>query len=271
LIREKLVKARGLEAVFSGQGGDHFFQQKKTPLIAVEYAWRHGLRPEILKVIVDTSRFTRKPIWSVVAAVITSGLLHRYEDPYAQLLKPPPLVSEATRDALDLSSIRHSWVDSAKHLPGSKLQQIFAIIDSQNFYHAPSHYADIVIPLISQPIIELCLQIPAYVLTYGGIDRALVRHAFSGMVPPEITKRTSKGGTTSYFNRLLVTNLPFLRELLLDGLLVGEGLLDRTKTEASLTESELIRDSYLLLPLLDAIRAESWLRTWIGEGRRAAA
>ncbi len=269
-IRENLVKARGIDAVFSGKGGDHFFQQTKTRLIAAEYAWRHGLRPELLSVIADTSRFTRKPIWSVMAAVLTSGILHWHEDPYDQL-EPPLLVSDATRDAIDPGRIRHSWIDSAKHLPGSKLLQIFNIIDSQNFYHEHLCYADIVHPLISQPIIELCLQIPCYVLTYGGIDRALVRDGFSEMMPPEITRRTTKACTTNYINGLLVRNLPFLREYLLGGLLVGEGVLDRAKTEASLTESCLIRDPYLLFPVLNAIKAEAWLRTWISEGQRAAA
>jgi asparagine synthase (glutamine-hydrolysing) len=139
------------------------------------------------------------------------------------------------------------------------------------FYHVPDHYADIVHPLISQPIIELCLQIPCYVLTYGGIDRALVREAFEGVVPNDIVARTTKGGTAGYFNSLLLRNRTFLRDFLLGGLLVTEGLLDKRKTEVALSESSLIRDPQLLFPILDAVRAEVWLRTWIGAERKAAA
>jgi asparagine synthase (glutamine-hydrolysing) len=172
---------------------------------------------------------------------------------------------------LDSTSIRHPWVDDAKHLPGSKVAQILDIVDSQNFYHIPLHYADMVHPLISQPIIELCLQIPSYVLTCGGIDRALVRDAFADIVPPEITKRIVKGSTTSYVNGLLIRNLSFLRELLLDGLLVGQQVLDREKTEMALTESVLVRDARLLFPVLNAVQAEAWLRTWTSDSSRAAA
>jgi asparagine synthase (glutamine-hydrolysing) len=203
--------------------------------------------------------------------VLTSGLLGRNEDPYEPRLKPPPLVSEATCDALAPGDIRHPWVDAAKHLPGSKVLQIFDIVDSQNFYCIPSPYADMVHPLISQPIMELCLQIPTYVLTYGGIDRALVRDAFAGIVPPEITGRTVKGGTASFINGLLVTNLPFLRQYLLDGLLMEERILDREKAEAALTEANLIRNPYLIFPVLNAVQAEAWLRAWISDGQRAAA
>lgn len=269
-ITESIVKERGVGAVFSGQGGDHFFQATKTPHIAAEYAWRNGLRPELLRVIADTSRLTRRSIWSVLATVLGSTIFHRFEDPYDQL-KVPPLLGNATRDATGPARLRHPWIDKSKHLPGSKLLQIFHIIDTQHFFYAPPDYADIVHPLISQPIIELCLQIPCYILTYNGIDRALVREAFSRMVPPEITGRTIKGGTTSHANDLLLRNIPFLRGYLLDGILVREGVLDRGKTEAGLTESHLIRDPFMLFPVLNAVRAEAWLRTWVSDGRRAAA
>lgn len=272
LLKEQLVQDRGIEVVFSGQGGDHFFQSVRTRLIAADYAWRHGLRPGLLRVITDTSRFTRKPFWSVVAATIEFGLLRRAKDPYGYRVgEIPPLVAEATCNALDLGNIRHTWVDDAKDLPGAKRQQVFEIVDSQNFHHIPSPCEDRVHPLISQPIIELCLQIPSYILTYGGIDRALVRDAFASMLPPEVIARTAKGATTSFASRLLVGDLPFVREYLLDGLLVAEQVLDREKTEAALTESHLTRDPHLLFPVVNSILAENWLRTWVRNDQRAAA
>ena len=107
------------------------------------------------------------------------------------------------------------------------------------------------------------MQIPSYVLTYGGRDRALVRDAFSDMLPSEIAARTTKGATTAYANGVLVANLAAIRTLLLDGVLVSERLLDGRKTEANLRESRLIRDPDLYWPVLNAVRAESWLRAWL--------
>lgn len=260
--REQLVTARGIEAVFSGHGGDHLFQRVATPEIAAEFAWRHGLRSEILGIISDTSRFTRKPVWSVLASAVTSGLLRRHRDPYEHATQPQ-LIRDAVRDAIDRRCIRHPWVDCAADAPGSKRRQIFDILDSQSFYGVPKQGLDIVYPLMSQPIIELCLQIPSYVLTYDGVDRALVRQAFEGSVPSDIIARTTKGATTGYFNRLLVENIPLLRTLLLDGLLVAEGLLDKRKTALALSESSIIRGSAPLVPILVALRAEFWSRTWI--------
>jgi asparagine synthase (glutamine-hydrolysing) len=177
-------------------------------------------------------------------------------------------MSHQACDPLLRESIRHPWVDEAADLPGSKRQQVFHVVDSQMFYNVPDHYADIVHPLISQPIIELCLKIPSYVLTYGGIDRALVRDAFVDMVPGSILARTSKGATTGYILNLLVRNIDVLRQFLLDGLLVGEGVLDNHETDKALSEPSLISDSTLLFPVLNAFRAELWARSWACGERR---
>lgn len=270
--REALIKEHAIEAVFSGQGGDHFFQQRGTPLIAAEYAWRHGLTRGLMDVITDTSRISRQSLWTVMVTVVTSGLFHRHADPYRQRVESTPLFTEATQDALQLDNIRHPWVDAAGHLPASKIEQILDIVDSQNFYHSPyHHHVEQVHPLISQPVIELCLQIPCYVLTYGGVNRALMRDAFRECVPPDIIRRTTKGGTTNFINRVLVRNLPFIREFLLGGILMTEGVLDRNKADTAVTESALVRDPFLLFPMLNAIRAEIWLRTWASDDMRATA
>ena len=54
--------------------------------------------------------------------------------------------------------------------------------------------AERISPLFSQPLVELCLRIPTYVLTHGGWDRAVARRAFYDDLPPEIRNRRHKGG-----------------------------------------------------------------------------
>jgi asparagine synthase (glutamine-hydrolysing) len=268
--RIELIREREIQAVFSGQGGDHFFQQRKSHLVAADYAWRHGLQPALVKVIRDTALLTRSSIWSVVSDVVQFGLRRQRFDPY-DVLVAPRLMHKDALDAFDRKSIRHPWVDSAAHLPGNKRLQVFSILDSQNFYHRRTEYAELVHPLISQPIIELCLQIPSYLLSFGGVDRALARAAFSDVLPFEVIQRTCKGATGAYYSTLLLNNLSFLRNALLGGLLVEARLLDAQKVESCLRESVLVRDSHLLFPILDAIRAEDWLRAWTGKELSAAA
>jgi asparagine synthase (glutamine-hydrolysing) len=270
LMRERLARTNHVGAIFSGQGGDHLFQQSKTPLIAADYAWLHGMKPRLRNIVVDTAHLTGKSIWAVVQCVIANGFLRHQPDPYAQIGQPL-ILSAAGREMLTPSCISQPWVDNAVDIPCGKRAAILSVIDTQNFYHSSCAYADVVHPLVSQPLMELCLQIPSYVLTYSGVDRALVRDAFRKSLPPEIATRTTKGCTTSYFHGLLVRDLPFLREYLLDGLLSKAGIVDTTFVEASLRESALVRDARLISPLLNAIRAEVWLRTWnIGSRQKAA-
>lgn len=269
--REELIEDRGIEAVFSGQGGDHFFQRNRTPLIAAEYTQRHGLARGTLRVAIDTSRLTRRPFWSVFAIAFMHGLFCRHGHQYLSTPEVPKWLDGGSRDASVLQNARHPWLETAGHLPGGKILQIADIVISQTLGHLRSRSADIVHPLISQPVIETCLKIPSYRLTYGGVDRALARDAFSDLIPPEVAQRTMKGGTSGYVVGTLTANLRELRGFLVDGLLAREHILDRALVLKELTEEGLIRNPRLLFPTLSAVQAESWLRKWTNAMQRQIA
>ncbi len=270
LLKQRLVGERHAGAVFSGQGGDHLLQQEATELIAAEYAHRCGLRPQLFRVVKDTSRMTAKPVWSVWSAVVRYGLLRRPFDPYAFHFEPPAILSEAARASLRPEAYSHPWVRSASRLPASKTRQVFNVVDCQPFFRMACPNAELVHPLISQPLIELCLQIPSYVLAHRGKPRGLVREAFEADVPAKIIHRHSKGGTTSYFSRILVENAAFLRERLLDGVLVNEGIVDRRELERVLSEHALIRGEEIS-SVFSCIRAEAWFGNWEDTKQRTAA
>ena len=269
-VRERLARKHRFDAIFSGQGGDHLFQHRRTLLIAADYAWEHGIKPRLARIVVDAAHLTGRSVWAALECAITNGLLRRPCNPYAGVALPL-ILSTAGRDMMDASSIRHPWVEEAKKVPNGKRAAIASVIDTQNFYHLSCSYADVVHPLISQPLMELCLRIPSYVLTHSGIDRALVRDAFRESLPPEIAARTGKGCTTSYFHALLARDLTFLRGYLMDGILASAGMLDLDLANASLRESALIRNPQLISPLLNAVRAEVWLRGWNVDSRQQAA
>lgn len=270
---EKLLQRMALErnatAIFSGQGGDHLFQQKRSTYIAAEFVSRHGLRAELASIVVDTSRLTTQSVWHILGTALSYGLFRRKFDPYAEYKKSILLTDEA-RTSLSPNTLFHPWVISANRLPVSKIEQINLIVDSQHFYLRPYRFADTVHPLISQPIIECCLRIPTYVLSRGGINRALARDAFKGVLPQEIATRTGKGGTTGYLNRLAVDNAQFLRDYLLGGMLVSAHVLKRKELEKQLSERVLVRGE-LLPDIFVAVRTEAWLRSWARTWQRVAA
>ena len=55
----------------------------------------------------------------------------------------------------------------------------------------------------------------------------MARRAFYDDLPPEIRNRRNKGGIEEHLRRTLEHNRGFLRELLLDGALVRQGVVDR--------------------------------------------
>lgn len=116
-------------------------------------------------------------------------------------------------------------------------------------------------PLMSQPIIELCLRIPTYLLVKGGRDRALARDAFRDIIPHEIYQRRDKGSTGQHAIELMRRSGKFLNEMLLDGVLVREGIVDRRSVESFSTNSTPIRPEHYF-PLIACIACEVWLNTW---------
>jgi asparagine synthase (glutamine-hydrolysing) len=149
-------------------------------------------------------------------------------------------------------------------MPEGKLQHILMMSVLHDFYDplAAPHGPERIRPLASQPLIEACLRIPTYVLTAGGRDRAATRHAFAGEVPPAILSRRAKGGIDQLVQRLLLRNLPFVREFMLDGVLVKEKLLNRQKVERVLATQGMLGPEVGEL-MARHLSTEAWVRVWL--------
>jgi asparagine synthase (glutamine-hydrolysing) len=118
-------------------------------------------------------------------------------------------------------------------------------------------------PLLSQPLVELCLRIPTYVLIKNGMDRATARRAFAPDLPPEIIKRRNKGRIDQHLRDVMDANLNFVRDLLLNGRLVKEGLLNRRNLELYLTRERSPADFQYSEILQEQLCVEAWLSRWL--------
>ena len=103
--------------------------------------------------------------------------------------------------------------------------------------------------------------IPLHLLISGGKTRGLARRAFAPYLPREITARELKGQTTTYTLGFVRRGISFVRELLLDGLLVRERILSRSALDAILLNDEPMR-AEAVFPLLACVAAETWARSW---------
>ena len=98
----------------------------------------------------------------------------------------------------------------------------------------------------------------------------MARRAFSDDLPPGIRNRRHKGGIEEHLRLTLEHNRPFLRELLLEGALVREGIIDRARV-AEVLSGRATRIAAGAGELLEYAGIEAWLARWGAAPRRAAA
>ena len=95
----------------------------------------------------------------------------------------------------------------------------------------------------------------------GGQNRALARAAFADLLPRSVLNRMSKAGPDSFIRGAFDRHRAVLRDLLLDGLLAKQGVIDRAAVEQAFT-LETARRGSLVYRLLDLVEAENWSRSW---------
>lgn len=252
-------------ACLTGEAGDTVFYNTLRAIGAVDYAYQHALGPHLYRHITCTRKLSGESITRVLGKTIKYGLLGArlpsVYDPRAR----PHLMTDFAIQAVPKNHGHHPWEDIAPSLCPGKINHIMGVAASVPYYHNVFHrerIAPSVHPLASQPVVETCLRIPTYVLLADGVPRGLARRAFEDLLPPEVTKRTVKGVSIGFWQRLLRHHIGFLRERLLDGRLVQQGLLDRRKLEGFLTDDQPFL-SVLPQQIMTYIACEAWLSQWI--------
>lgn len=261
----EMIRNHGAEVFFSGQSGDSVFGATTQPVPAIDYAYRHGLRPALWGHLRATSVLSRDSLWSVLGKTLSHGLLRRRYVSRGQMFWQPTLLTpELAAHATQVKQALHdAQYESRASLPPGKrmLAHSAASVAFHEFVIHSARLADIINPLDAQPVWEIALRTPSYTLLKGGTSRGLARYAFRDLLPDEIRKRVAKGSGSAFYQHVVLKNRALLREQLLDGHLVADGYLDRSKLEECLgadDPSTQIRASTLLCYL----SAEIWLEQW---------
>lgn len=265
------VLRHGAAAVWKGQGGDHLFLKASDISSASDYLADRGLRWGFVQAARDDARLAAQPYVSVLRSALASRHAPRASPIHCggrgmHFVRPDALPGDLDR------YLAHPWDLEAEGLPPGRRRQIGLLGEVVN-RHRPLARKELAYehhPLLSQPIVEHCLRTPTYVHLRGGRYRALARDAFRDCVPPQIIRREDKGDTTSFAVASLRRSEAFLCELLLDGALARERLIDRAQVEACLRDGQVLMPDQLP-PLLACIAAEIWARAWSGGASRAPA
>ncbi len=251
-------------AVFTGNGGDQVFYQARARFAAGDYLSRRGVRPALFNVALDAARIDRVSVWNVLRDAVVHGLFGRRWNPRNDTGLHRTLIrADVVRDISRDVSLVHPWLRVPGRTPSGKRWHAYQLLFPFDFYNPLGREADPepVTPLFSQPLLELVLRIPTWLLTIGGWDRALARRAFQHDVPRPIVTRRAKGGQEEHAKAILMRELGFARELLLEGQLVREKIIDGARVSEALSGRP-SRTGAGNSELYGCLSAEAWVHQW---------
>ncbi len=272
-LEAQVAASRAASSIFSGASGDGLFVQARAELAVADYLYRHGFSAGVMRVALNAARITRTSLWPILRA----GVRQRLKRPGRQSLAAADEVrtlipADVFAAAWNDDELIHPWLVGINDIPPGLLWHVLCVSIPPAFYNSFDTPREVerTPPLFSQPLIELCLRIPSYVWISGGRDRSLIRQAFARHLPAAIVRRTRKGAINRHNRKLMDANETFLREMLLDGLLVKQGLLDRKSLESFLSRATQPLGFEYNEVLRQHLCTEVWVRQWSGFTRFSA-
>lgn len=278
-IFSRLCAEFNASAVLTGELGDAVFGHAYGPELLAEALWRYGTTPRALGVIHRYAMLHRVSVWNAAAIALAEYRLHRRANCRGihQRIRARTVTEQrslATNESISTyermqSRFIHPWLQDAATGPPGWLQTIFGMIMVTSTWSHPAFSgtedSTLLAPLASQPVVEATLAIPADFHIAGSASAAVARRAFGHLLSAEVLGRgKAKGNPESWLSEVIGRNRPFLRELLLDGILVKERILDRRKTELALS-SAFTRSKASVADLMVQLYIEAWLRRWMGD------
>jgi asparagine synthase (glutamine-hydrolysing) len=252
-------------AVFCGDGGDSGFCGDTFAYAVSEHLRRRGVTLQAWRLAGQVASLTEESTWTVMMKSLRrwlrgAGMEHQLK----MLLPASRLLSEELRAGYsNATHYPHPWLSDLHPIPWALVRRLGALLAPPEFYNVAkgARAPEVTAPLYSQPVMELFLRIPLDVHFQDGRERGLARRAFAEDLPPEIVRRAWKDRAPGFLDELVQRHRKFLRALLLDGVLVHEGLLDRAAVEDAL--SDRISTSRVFPgELLRHLDVEIWARDW---------
>lgn len=258
--RQKLeiAMAEGIDAFFTGVGGDNVFCSMHSVLPLIDRMTVEGLGPGIWDTAADLCRLTGCSVQELIRAAAK----HLFVSASTRWQLDTSFLSAGIVEAM-APPVEHPWLTADTHIPPGKRQHIAMLTRIQGTIDGFSRFDSPVLvnPLLSQPLMELCLSLPTWLWVSGGRDRALTRAAFADKLPAALLDRRSKGTPNSFAFEVIDRNRNLLREQLLGGILAAQGILDVAAIERALSPgSALVGFDHMRLATL--AEAEAWCQLW---------
>ena len=260
--KSKFCAQQEADAVFDGFGGDQAFYTARGTPCAVGYARNHGLRPRALGVMLDAAYRDKTSFWRVLQEVVQRDRQRaRATGKYLAMWKTlvePDVIENVRQHQL---TFVHPLLRNEQGADPGRLLHAEEVLPPYDFYDpfcSGSNDPENVSPILSQPLIDLCLSLPRHLLIRGGWTRAVARHAFRDQLPYEIVAHPEKGGVADHIRSVLQHNAAFVKERLLDGELIRNRVINKEGVRMALARDP-TRSQTSTTELGILLCAEAWL------------
>jgi asparagine synthase (glutamine-hydrolysing) len=254
LAKQQIAISTGAAAVLDGGGGDNLFCSLQSAAPVADRILREGAGLGILKSASDVARLTQASVLRVLARAFHRAFLRSPD--YRWRTDSRFLTSEAIERA---GAPTHRWLEAPSGAVPGSAAHIALLIVVENLLETSNGPVPDFAPLMAQPLVELCLSIPSWHWFDNGHNRVVARRAFQDRLPAEIAWRRDKGSPDGFVAQLFEANRDKLTDLLVDGMLAEEGLIDRDAVQTALSLERPVKghDYIRLLKIADV---EAWAR-----------
>lgn len=279
-VVQTLAQQWGATAIFTGETGDDVFGHAPAPEALAEVLQHRPAVRRFISASLDFAELTRISVWRAMHLArqyrqwshgIRTWSVYRHRR-LAGHSNDNYLISQEAADLYEnmIPRFTHPWFQEADTMPFGKAMLIYSFIKAtSSACHSPFTALGEALtssPLVSQPLLEAVLRIPSDMHFSRGENGAVARAAFRSMLSPAVLNRgIAKGSPAVWARNLIEHNTAFLRELLLDGLLVQYEILDRKKIETLLSR-DISKTRVGIADLVRQVYIEAWLRRWQAEG-----
>jgi asparagine synthase (glutamine-hydrolysing) len=255
---QRLAGSIGADMFLSGGGGDNVFCHLQSTLPILDAIKRHGLGMQAARTTMDVAEVADITFWEAAR----SALGRRLE---GDRLLPKPRINRflAQSTLADLPwPAGNPWIEADRQSLVGKRRHVWTLLGILNHMEGFGRQAigPICSPLLSQPVVETCLRIPTWLWFERGQNRSVAREAFCDLLPRAVVGRQSKAAFDSLGASVIRSNMGVLRGMLLDGLLVREGIADAASVETALARD--MPDGEAVADLLALADVEAWARAW---------
>lgn len=249
-----LARTLGAGAILHGGGGDNlFYGHPSVAPIADCLLTANGRFKSSAAALAD---LTGSSLWRVMALATRRALRKKRPLDTASLRLRFLAVGTAVPDRL------HAWEAPPEGiLPGRSshaalLAHTLSLVEAADPLRAIPNLP----VLLSQPLLQTCLEMPTDLWFAPGRNRAIAREAFARDLPANVIERRSKGTPDAFVATIFERKRREIRALLLDGELAAHGLLNRPLL-ASVLDDPAPSRGYDFARILELVDAEAWVRS----------